>query len=163
LYKDNQVIVPNYKPILIGATTIYFIIQIILPLRHHFIKDNVLWTEEGHRLSWRMMLRSKSGYATFKVVDKDTNKETLIDLNDYLTKKQQRLVTTRPDVIWQFAQHLKKDYKSKGQDVAVYVKAKVSVNSRPHKTLINTKTDLASVKWQPFKHSDWVLPSQLDK
>ena len=163
LYKDNQVIVPNYKPILIGATTIYFIIQIILPLRHHFIKDNVLWTEEGHRLSWRMMLRSKSGYATFKVVDKDTNKETLIDLNDYLTKKQQRLVTTRPDVIWQFAQHLKNDYKSKGQDIAVYVKAKVSVNGRPHKTLIDTKTDLASVKWQPFKHSDWVLPSQLDK
>jgi hypothetical protein len=163
LYKDNQVIIPNYKPILIGATTIYFIIQIILPLRHHFINDNVLWTEEGHRLSWRMMLRSKSGYATYKVVDKNTNQETLINLNDYLTKKQQRLVTTRPDVIWQFAQHLKKDYKSKGQDIAVYVSAKVSVNGRPHKTLINTKTDLASVKWQPFKHSDWVLPSQLDK
>ncbi|WP_316930169.1 HTTM domain-containing protein [Leeuwenhoekiella sp. MAR_2009_132] len=35
--------------------------QLELPLRHWIIKDDVLWTEEGHRLSWRMMLRSKGG------------------------------------------------------------------------------------------------------
>ena len=39
----------------------YFLLQLILPLRHHIIKDDVLWTEEGHRLSWRMMLRSRGG------------------------------------------------------------------------------------------------------
>lgn len=162
-YQDNTVKVPSYKPILIGFASLYFVIQIILPLRHNFIKDNVLWTEEGHRLSWRMMLRSKSGYATYKVVDKNTNKKAIILLDDYLTKKQQRLVTTRPDVIWQFAQHLKQDYKSRGHDIAVYVDTKVSVNGKPYQTLINPEIDLANVKWDYFKHSDWILTSQLDK
>src|SRR5690606_9254244 len=46
----------------------YLILQILLPIRHWFIKGDVLWTEEGHRLSWRMMLRSRSGEAFFKVI-----------------------------------------------------------------------------------------------
>ncbi|RZJ64207.1 MAG: hypothetical protein EOO45_19025, partial [Flavobacterium sp.] len=44
----------------------YFIVQLLLPLRHHLIKGDVLWTEEGHRLSWRMMLRSRDGFTEFK-------------------------------------------------------------------------------------------------
>ncbi|MEO8934257.1 MAG: HTTM domain-containing protein, partial [Xanthomarina sp.] len=53
-YSENKIVIPSYKNILITLFSIYFIIQIALPLRHHFIEGNVLWTEEGHRLSWRM-------------------------------------------------------------------------------------------------------------
>lgn len=162
-YEDNKIIIPKCKPLLLGLASLYFMIQLILPIRHYFIKDNVLWTEEGHRLSWRMMLRSKSGYATYKVVNKKTGDKTTINLDHYLSKKQKRLVTTKPDVIWQFAQRLKQDFLSKGQEVSVFVDCKVSVNGRPYTTLINPKTDLAAVKWNTFKHSDWLLPSQLDK
>lgn len=162
-YSINQIKPLNYKPYLLTIAGIYFIVQIILPIRHHFITDNVLWTEEGHRLSWRMMLRSKSGYATYKVVNKKTNKTTIVNLDHYLSRKQKRMIATKPDVIWQFAQHLKHDYKTKGQDIAVYVNAKASVNGRPYKTLIDPKVDLANAKWNVFKHNDWILPSQLDK
>ena len=55
---------------------LYFIIQIALPLRHLAIKDDVLWTEEGHRLSWRMMLRSKTGYTTMYTLDKKTQEKS---------------------------------------------------------------------------------------
>jgi len=51
----------------------YLIIQLALPLRHHFIEGDVLQTEEGHRMSWRMMLREKSGFIVFKVKDNTTN------------------------------------------------------------------------------------------
>ena len=71
-YSAKDVIVPNYKTPLITLFSIYFLIQIALPLRHYFIEDDVLWTEEGHRLSWRMMLRIKSGYTTYRVENKDT-------------------------------------------------------------------------------------------
>ncbi|WP_272021741.1 HTTM domain-containing protein [Olleya namhaensis] len=162
-YNQAEIKILNYKPYLVTLATIYFVIQILLPIRHHFIEDNVLWTEEGHRLSWRMMLRSKSGYANFKVVDKDTKKTTIVNLNNYLSKKQKRMIATKPDVIWQFAQHLKQDYKSKGQDIEVYVTAKTSVNGRPFKTLINPKVDMANARWEVFKHNNWILPSQLDK
>ncbi|RAJ15005.1 HTTM domain-containing protein [Olleya aquimaris] len=162
-YQEHKVIVPNYKPALVGIASVYFIVQLILPIRHHFLKDNVLWTEEGHRLSWRMMLRSKNGFALYKVVDKHTNKATTINLDHYLSKKQKRLVTTKPDAIWQFAQRLKQEFLSNGQDVSVFVDCKVSVNGRPFVRLVDLNTDLASVQWEPFKHSDWLLPSQLDK
>jgi hypothetical protein len=38
----------------------------------------------------------------------------------------------------------------------------VGVNGGPKKQLINPNVDLASVKWNPFKHHDWILPSDLD-
>ncbi|WP_344786987.1 HTTM domain-containing protein [Postechiella marina] len=161
-YKEDALIIPSYKTPFLILFGIYFLIQIGLPLRHNFIKDNVLWTEEGHRLSWRMMLRAKHGIATFKVFDKKTEKTINIKLSDYLTKKQQRLVTTKPDVIWQFAQHLKQSFNTNGQDVSVFVNCRVKVNGKPYKQLINPKTDLANIEWQTFKHSDWILPSKQD-
>jgi len=158
LYSAEDVIVPNYKKPLIIFFSIYFFIQIGLPLRHHFIEYDVLWTEEGHRLSWRMMLRIKSGHATYRVENKNTEETIYIKLDDYLTKKQQRLATSKPDVIWQFSQHLKKEFKAKGQDVAVFVNCQLSVNGKPHKNLINPEVDLTNVKWEYFKHNNWILP-----
>lgn len=160
-YNEAEIIIPIYAPILVSVFSVYFAFQILLPLRHHLIEDNVLWTEEGHRMSWRMMLRTKGGSTSYKVVDKATNEVIQINLNDYLTKKQQRGATTKPDFIWQFAQRLKKEYAKQGKDVQVFVSAYVSVNGRPYKQLVNPEIDLASVPWSHFKHSDWLLPSDL--
>lgn len=159
-YNDEAIIIPSYKPILISLFSIYFLVQIALPLRHHFFKDDVLWTEEGHRLSWRMMLRAKNGSTRYKVIDEATNKQIPIKINDYLTKKQRRGASTKPDVIWQFAQHLKQDFAKKGISVQVYVNAYVSVNGKPAKQLINPKVDIANEEWYHFKHHDWILPSK---
>jgi len=158
LYTEAEVITPNYNRPLIAIASIYFIIQMALPLRQHFIEDNVLWTEEGHRLSWRMMLRSKRGYATYKVMDKKTKTTQTINLDHYLSRKQKNIACTKPDVIWQFAQRLKRDFKEKGQDISVFVDCKISVNGRPFKTLVDPNVDIANVKWDAFKHNDWLLP-----
>ena len=157
-YTSEEISIPKLKTPLIIGFSIYFIIQIGLPLRHHFIEDNVLRTEEGHRLSWRMMLRIKSGQTSYWVENKDSGKRTHIDLNKYLSTKQKRSASTKPDVMWQFAQRLKQDFKNKGQDVAVYINCKVSVNGKPYKTLINPDIDIANVEWDVFNHSNWILP-----
>ncbi len=159
-YVENEVIIPSYKNTFITIFSIYFIIQIALPLRHHFIEDNVLWTEEGHRLSWRMMLRSKHGFATYKVVNNKTLKPTIINLNDYLSNKQIHIASTKPDAIWQFSQRLKNIYADKGEDVSVYVDCKISINGKPYKQLIDPNIDLSEEPWDIFKHSHWVLPSK---
>ena len=159
-YNKEDIIVPKNKNIWITVFALYFVIQLVLPIRHWFIKDDVLWTEEGHRLSWRMMLRSKSGITTYKVVDKDTGEEAIIKLDDFLTKKQKRIATTKADVMWQFAQRLKQIYAEKGKDVSVYVDSKISVNGKPYKKFIDSEIDLADVKWDAFNHHDWILPSE---
>ncbi len=158
-YLLNKVVIPAYKNLLYILGGTYFMVQLALPLRQHFIKGDVLWTEEGHRLSWRMMLRSRYGTVQFKVVDKANGKSQIVELDDYLTTKQKRRIAAYPDFIWQFAQHLKKEYAEKGQEVAVYAtNSKVSINGRPARAFIDPKTDLADVKWDYFGHNEWILP-----
>ncbi len=156
---DFSFSVPPYRtPLLIGVY-VYFIIQILLPIRHHFIKDNVLWTEEGHRLSWRMMLRSRSGIVHFKVVNKENDSIIKINLSDYLTPKQKARIGCYPDFIWQFAQRLKKEFNNQGIQVSVYVNSRVKINNSDYFTLIDPKADLAQEPWEYLKHNDWILPS----
>lgn len=157
---EQTQILPKNRKWILGILGGYFLVQLILPLRHHAFQDDVLWTEEGHRLSWRMMLRSRSGTIRYRVVNKKTDKVTFIDLGDYLTKKQRRRVACYPDFAWQFAQHLKKDYANKGEDVQVFVTNKVKINQGKYYEFIDPKVDLASVPWKHFAHNDWILPSQ---
>lgn len=159
-YNTGEVIIPSWRNAFVTITAIWFIVQLALPLRHWFFKDDVLWTEEGHRLSWRMMLRGKSGNVHFKVVEKGTTDTIFVDKENYLSRKQLRAIPSKPDMIWQFAQRLEDEYASEGKDVEVYVDGKVSVNGAPYKPLINPKVDLAAEKWHHFKHNDWILPSE---
>ena len=159
-HTDQEFDPPSYKNMVIIWGGIYFLVQMALPLRHYFIQDDVLWTEEGHRMSWCMMLRSRSGKIQFKVVNRKNNESTIIDLNDYLTSKQKRKVGAYPDFIWQFAQQLKKEYAKKDEDISVFaLNAKVSINGKPYRAFIDPKVDLANENWHHFKHHDWILPS----
>jgi hypothetical protein len=135
----------------------FFIVQLILPVRHYFIKGDVLWTEEAHRLSWRMMLRQKIGITNFKVIDKKTNEEIPCNLVEKLTRKQLSLVTSKPDGMWQMAQHIKKEFAEKGIDVSVFIDSKLSVNNKPYKTFIDPTIDFAQAEWNYFGHNDWIL------
>src|SRR5690554_7445172 len=84
----------------------------MLPLRHWTIKGDVLWTEEGHRLSWRMMLRARGGEAEFKVVDKKSG-EVLAFSNEELLNKKQRSRLNAPDVPGKWAQKFNHNFKEK--------------------------------------------------
>ena len=159
-YDKSEIIVPNYKKPLLILFGIYFIIQIGLPLRHWAFTDDVLWTEEGHRLSWRMMLRTKTGNVKVFVIDKNTCEETRVDIYSKLTPKQRQSLATKPDFMWQYAQRLKKEYAKEGKDVGVYFDTHVSVNRKPSQPFIDKNVDLASEKWYHFKHHDWILPSK---
>ncbi len=154
-----RVSIPPYKAPLLAVLGLYFLIQLALPIRHHFIKGDVLWTEEGHRMSWRMMLRSRSGNLRFRVVDKETGTTEWIRLQEWLSEKQARKVQAYPDFIWQFAQRLKRHYQEKGQDISVFVSGMARVNRRDLAPLIDPETDLASVPWDPYRHHAWILPS----
>ena len=141
-YTGNEIKIPAYRNLLIPVLVIWFVIQIGLPLRHWFFQDDVLWTEEGHRLSWRMMLRAKSGRSTFRVVEKGTTDTIIVQKTDYLTHKQNGAVNSKPDLIWQFAQRLKREYAKKGKDVQVFADARVSVNGQGYHQFTDPKVDL---------------------
>lgn len=155
-YSKNEIDTPKYAEGLKSFIIIWMIIQFLLPLRHWFIKGDVLWTEEGHRMSWRMMLRTKTSSTRIKIVNKTQNNISYVKKDNYLTRKQHSMLS-KPDGIWQFTQRLKNEYKAKGEDIEIYVDSKVSVNSKPFKALIDPKQDMTKAKWDYFFHNDWVL------
>lgn len=135
----------------------YFIIQLFLPIRHWFVKGDVLWTEEGHRLSWRMMLRERTGVIVFRIVDKKTGESFLYPLEKHLTQRQIDGLATKPDMIWQMAQRIKSQYLQEGKHIGIYVNCAASVNRKPLATLINPETDLAAANWDYLWHNEWIM------
>ena len=134
----------------------FMVLMVVLPLRHHYFDGNVTWTEEGHRLSWRMMLRSKGGIVDVKV--KRANETYYVNLDEYLTPKQQRAIATRPDMFWYFIQHLKQELNEKGEGDydGIYATSNVSLNGRPPKALYDPTVDVSKVEWNRFSENKWV-------
>ncbi|MEM6642364.1 MAG: HTTM domain-containing protein [Bacteroidota bacterium] len=140
-----------------ALVAIYFLVQLLLPLRHYAYAGPVSWTDEGHKLSWRMMLRRKSGSVNFTLVDQSTGTRSKVQLRNYLTPNQLSSFKGHPDMIWQLAQRIGAEKQAEGKEVAVFVNASISLNGHPHRALIDPKVDLTSVPWEPWKHSDWIL------
>ena len=163
IFFKNKTTLQQAKPVMRNKSVLlyffvpYILLQIALPLRHHFIKGDVFWTEEGHRLSWRMMLRKRSGFTQFEVVDKKTNAVTLYDYRSKLTYKQNLFVQSKPDGIWQMAQRIKKEYEHQGKDVSIYVNSHIAINGKPEQQFIDPKIDFATAKWNYFFHNEWIL------
>lgn len=153
----KEVIQPKFRTATTYALVIFLGIQFLLPLRHWAIPGNVTWTEEGHRLSWRMMLRVKGGYLNIYRVDNTTKEKTYIRLNDYLTAKQMRSIATRPDMFWYFIQYLKADLKKQGiENYKLFADGGVSLNGATTKPLYKPDFNLVDAQWNKFGNNSWV-------
>ncbi len=130
--------------------------QLLFPLRHWLYPGNVLWTEEGFRFSWKVMLLEKTGSAEFKVIDQN-GKMTEVNNRKFLTEKQEVFMAYQPDMILQFAHYLAKTYKERGyENPKVYVDCFVALNGRTSKRLIDPNVDLAAQK-NGIYHKPWIL------
>jgi hypothetical protein len=141
------------------AFATYFALQLVLPLRHHLYPGNVDWHEEGYTMSWRMMLRAKAGRARFIVRDPATGTQWEVDPSSSLSRHQAAKLPVRPDMIWQFAQELKREYAGRGLgDVEVFADVRARLNGRPQAPLVDPRVDLASVQWRFLAFNDWITP-----
>lgn len=148
----------NTPRLVIATLLIYFTFQAIYPARHFTIPGNVNWTEEGHRHSWRMMLRAKRSSIHFEVRDRDTGEKWKNYPHKELSKDQYRKLGKQPDMIWQYAQHLKKKYADEGKNVSVHAKSRCGLNGRKLQQYIDPKVDLATVPWDHLRASSWIVP-----
>ena len=136
----------------------WVIFQVTVPLRHFVYQGRPSWTEEGHRFSWQMKLRDKRGTVSFSVTDPVTGITSPIDIRQYLDRRQQRKMSTRPDMILQFAHYLADEWRQDlGHEVEVRADVWVSLNGRRPAPLIDPETDLAAVP-RDLRHADWILP-----
>ena len=153
-YLRNRLIIP--------ILSLFFLVQIIFPLRSTLYPGELFWTEQGYRFSWRVMLIEKAGYTTFKVVDNSSNKFQVIDNMEFLTPFQEKQMSFQPDMILEYAHYLGTTFEKRGfKDVSVYADSYVTLNGRPSKRFIDPKVDLYKQK-NDLMHKTWVIPIKDD-
>lgn len=136
----------------------YLAFQVLMPLRHWLYPGNVDWTEEGHRFSWHMKLRSKDSEALFLVTDKSNGHIMEVYPGEYLNDRQCGKMSTRPDMILQFAHYIAEQMKvHQGMDVEVRAQVNASLNGRKPQLLIDPMVDLAKEP-RNLAHAKWIMP-----
>lgn len=150
---------PARRRLVLAGLSVFLLFQLLFPLRHWLWEGHPSWTEEGHRMAWRMMLRAKAGEARFEVVDSTTGERWDVDPADHLSPLQSGSVATLPAAAWQFVRYLDRRFAERGHvGVRIYVHARVSLNGRPHRPLIDSRVDLAKEPWPWFGHAHWIVP-----
>lgn len=142
-----------------GAVLIFFFaIQFLFPFRHLAYPQELFWSEEGYRFSWRVMLMEKAGYAQFKIVNNETGSWFYVDNTDFLSPFQEKQMATQPDFILEYAHYLEKHFSSQGhQDISLFVDSFVALNGRKSTRYIDPQVDLTK-EHESFAHKKWILP-----
>jgi len=149
---------PHFKRLTLGVLSLFFLIQLLLPLRCYLYPDNLFWTEQGYRYSWRVMLMEKTAYANFKVVDAKSGKRFYVQNEDFLTAFQQKQMSTQADFIIEYAQYLGKHFEHQGhQNLQIFVESYASLNGRQSQVYVNPDVDLLLLE-NNFKHRDFIMP-----
>ncbi len=145
--------------LLLGFLFTWTVVQILMPLRHLAIPGDVAWTEEGHRFSWRMKLRSKRGDTRFYAHDPVGQTGYEIRVDTLLTERQYEEMVGRPHMIIQFTRYLDRTLKAEGKaDHQIRVAAFASVNYGPLGLMIDPSVNLTEQSYSEFRHNSWIRP-----
>jgi len=147
------------RALLRPALAAYFAFQLLFPLRYLLYPGDVLWTEQGYRFSWRVMLVEKAGQATFFIHDPCSGHKAEVDNSRYLAAFQEKQMAIQADMILQYAHFLEREYRREyGLDsVKVTVDCFVALNGRASRPFIDPEVDLAQIR-DGFRHKEWILP-----
>ncbi len=151
-YEWNAIVLKGIKM----CVVLFFIFQLLFPLRCLLYSDSLFWKEQGYRFSWRVMLIEKAGDATFFINEKGKEKKGEVYNEEFLTAQQQKQLAIQPDFILQYAHFLKNHYEDKGmKDVEVRTNTFVTLNGQPSALYINPNVNLAEIE-DSWAARNWV-------
>lgn len=155
---SHLVFAPVKRKMITSVLVLFFAFQILFPWRYLLYPDELFWTEEGFRFSWRVMLMEKAGYAQFKVVDGETGRRFYVDNSDFLTPFQEKQMAFQPDFILEYAHFLAEHFRKDGhQNIEVYVENYVALNGRKSRQYIDPEVNLLNFA-DSFRHKTFILP-----
>ncbi|MFD2574457.1 HTTM domain-containing protein [Spirosoma soli] len=146
---------PLTQKLLLSGLTVFFAVQLVLPFRYRLYPGELFWTEQGYRFSWRVMLMEKAGYAQFTVKD-NAGKRVIVNNTEFLTPLQEKMMSTQPDMLLQYAHLLRDEFSRRGfHKPEVYVDSYVALNGRLGKPLIDPTINLAN-EHDSFAPKSWI-------
>ncbi|MEL6944749.1 MAG: HTTM domain-containing protein, partial [Bacteroidota bacterium] len=109
----------------------YFLIQMILPIRHFFYDGAVLENELGIRFAWHVMVMEKTGYVEYELTDKESGRSWKAFPSTHLTRAQEKQMSHQKDMIIQYGQFLKTNYyKETKKECSITARNWTSLNGR---------------------------------
>lgn len=146
-------------PVVTLVLSIWFLLQVLVPLRHYLIPGNVGWTREGFYFAWTMKLNLKSTFLGFHVCDADTGRCLSIDHTQDLTDVQRIWLPSEPKGIIHYAQFLRARVEAAGLvDPVIVCDSVVAMNGRPYQYMLDPRRDPAMVRPTFFGDADWITP-----
>jgi len=136
----------------------YLLLQCALPFRYLLYPGQAMWTEEGYRFAWRVMLVEKAGHAVFTVHDPASGRSSEVDNSAFLTPFQEKQMAIQPDLMLQYAHFLAAEYRRRYgvESPVVTVDSWVALNGRSSRRLIDPNINLA-VQRDGLAPKDWIL------
>ncbi|MEM1158760.1 MAG: HTTM domain-containing protein [Verrucomicrobiota bacterium] len=149
----------SLRPVASAVFALYCIVQLLVPFRHWLYPGPVVWTEEGHKFSWRMKLRSRRAEMTFFVHDKDADKIYQVQTHDILMPHQLRKAEADPHLILLMAHKLKEQHQqiTGNSNVEVRATCYLAVNGRTPQLYFDPNMDLTQIR-RTFWHDNWFYP-----
>lgn len=151
---------PKVHNAAIALGMIYLLFQCLFPLRHYLYEGNVSWTEQGHRYSWHMKLRTKSCQALFFIQTSPDQPRFQVDNLMFLSERQNRKMASRPYMIRDFGYYLRKQFGGvNDQNTKVLVWSHCSLNGRSYQIFIDPTVDISRVPYHfGFNRESWIIP-----
>lgn len=157
--KSTDLAMP-YTAVLGGILGVYFIFQVLFPLRHHLMPGNPEWNGQGHYFAWRMNNYDKNVELTFQAFDGKMDAHIQdVDLGFNRTALQK--AAAFPHMVLILAQEIDRQFAAKNlqnMDVEVRAVYKAALNSRPSQSAIKGNTNLGKANYNPWQENDWILP-----
>ena len=165
------------QKITVTVLTLCISFHLLFPLRHFLYPGVTLWTGQGYRFSWRVMLRraycpmfargERTDNAFFHVTVSRPHPETgllmepvttTVDSAEFLIEKQLSMMARQSDMILQFAHFLRDEAIKKGfVEIIVTADFKLSLNGRKLQYFVDPKVNLAEIP-RNLWHADWIVP-----
>jgi vitamin K-dependent gamma-carboxylase len=163
LKKDNKT-VPIVSSHLNTGTfvflIIYFVFQILFPLRGYFLPNDMDWTTIGNRFSWRMKVDTRQiNEMTFTLIDPVRRDSIPVEIQTFVNDMQILNMSMDPRSVADFAKMLKVTAGERGlKDAEVITRIKVSYNGREPQLFVKPDIDMTEVGYSPFKTLNWIYP-----
>lgn len=140
-----------------SAVGVLALLVVCWPARFLLSGTEVNWSERGFRFAWRVMLVEKTGMVDYRVLEPASGRVWRVMPSAELTPLQHKQMRTQPDMIRDYALHLREQHAAQGRAVEVYADAWASLHGRPAQRLIDPRVDLTQPE-AVLERAGWIVP-----
>lgn len=151
------------KRIVTYVFVVFFLLQILMPLRQFLYSGKTNWHGYGEFFAWRMMLTDKQGAVRLRVYSENDQYLGEVSLQEYINQRQLYKMIFIPKNFVPFCKFIEKEIKSDSRnsslgDIKIFADVFKTINNRPFERVIDPNIDLTAVEYSILKRGSYILP-----